>query len=134
QTYTQAVEQHDVVDDVVEVRVRDGFAGQQHHEGPLAVRVDIGRGVAEPLDVVGHAAVPWENASVEIMVAVHQGPGAGGAISLKRRQDICVHRPIRRESKVTTGSDNFIAVTTPEAAVDRLALLYQQAVEALSKS
>ena len=35
---------------------------------------------------------------------------------------------------MSTGSDNFIVVTTPEAAVDRLAELYQQAVDALTGS
>ena len=73
QTHTQAVEQHDVVDDVVEIRVRNRLTRQQHDKGALAVGIDIGRGVAKPLDVVGHAAVPWKNASVETIRPDQQG-------------------------------------------------------------
>ena len=54
QAYTKAVQQHQVVDDVGEVGVLQAVARQHDDEGAVTVRVDIGRGVAKPGDVVVH--------------------------------------------------------------------------------
>jgi len=56
QAHAEAVQQHQVVDDIAEIRVGDTLARQHHDEGAVAVGIDIGRSVAEPIDVVVHGA------------------------------------------------------------------------------
>ncbi len=58
QAHPQAVEQHQVVDDIAEVGVFNAVAGQHDHEGAVAVGIDIGRRVAKPIDVFGHEPEP----------------------------------------------------------------------------
>jgi hypothetical protein len=43
ETHSQAREQGHVVDDVLEVRIRDRLAAQHQHEGAIAVGIDVGR-------------------------------------------------------------------------------------------
>ncbi|MCY1546208.1 hypothetical protein D9M68_821960 [compost metagenome] len=57
QAHAHAVQQHQVVDDIAEVRVSDPLAGQHHHEGAVPVGVDVRSSVAQPVDVVGHGSV-----------------------------------------------------------------------------
>ena len=52
QLYAKALQQGDVVHDVVEILVRNGLARQQHDEHLLAVRVDVAGRVSEPVDVL----------------------------------------------------------------------------------
>ena len=54
QAHTQAVKQHQVVDDIAEVGVVHTIAGQHDHKGAVAVGVDVGRSVTKPIDVFGH--------------------------------------------------------------------------------
>src|SRR5690606_22153986 len=54
QAYAEAMQQHQVVDDIAEIRVGDTVTGQHDHEGAVAVGVDVGRGVAQPVDVFVH--------------------------------------------------------------------------------
>ena len=46
QAHAEAVQQHQVVDDIGEIRVGDPLARQHDHEGAVAMGVDIRRGVA----------------------------------------------------------------------------------------
>jgi hypothetical protein len=48
------VQQHEVVDDVAEVRVLDAIAWKHDDEGAIPVGIDVGRRVAEPINVIGH--------------------------------------------------------------------------------
>ncbi|CAM5620330.1 hypothetical protein SSTU70S_01056 [Stutzerimonas stutzeri] len=54
QTHAEAVQQHQVVDDVGEVGMLQAVARQHDDEGAVAVRIDVRRGVAKPGDVVVH--------------------------------------------------------------------------------
>ncbi|BCS41964.1 hypothetical protein Pta6605_02950 [Pseudomonas amygdali pv. tabaci] len=54
QTHAQAVQQHQVMDDIAEVRVRNAVAGQHDDEGAITVSIDVRRRVAKPVDVFGH--------------------------------------------------------------------------------
>ncbi len=54
QAHAQAVQQHQVVDDIAEVGVVDAVARQHDHKGAVAVGVDVGRSVTKPIDVFGH--------------------------------------------------------------------------------
>ena len=54
QAHAEAVQQHQVVNDIAEIRVGNALARQHHHKGAVAVGIDIGRSVAEPIDVVVH--------------------------------------------------------------------------------
>jgi hypothetical protein len=63
QSHTQAVQQHQVVDDIAEVRVFNAVAGQHDDKGAIAVGVDVGRSVTKPIDVFGHEPGPVINSS-----------------------------------------------------------------------
>jgi len=54
QAHAEAVQQHQVVDDVGEVGMLQAIARQHDDEGAVTVRIDVGRGVAKPGDVVVH--------------------------------------------------------------------------------
>ncbi|BBN61066.1 hypothetical protein KUIN1_02560 [Pseudomonas sp. KUIN-1] len=54
QTHAQAVQQHQIVDDIAEIGVRNAVAGQHDDEGAIAVSIDVRRRVAKPVDVFGH--------------------------------------------------------------------------------
>src|SRR5690606_6047684 len=54
QAYAETVQQNQVMDDIAEIRVGDAVAGQHDHEGAVAVGVDVGRGMAQPVDVFVH--------------------------------------------------------------------------------
>ncbi len=54
QAHAKAVQQHQVVDDVGEIGMLQAVARQHDDEGAVAVRIDVGRGVAKPGDVVVH--------------------------------------------------------------------------------
>ena len=54
QAHAEAVQQHQVVDDIAEVGIGHAFTGQHHHKGAVAVGVDIGGRVTEPVNVVVH--------------------------------------------------------------------------------
>ncbi|MNE20657.1 hypothetical protein D3C80_1137900 [compost metagenome] len=54
QAHAQAVQQHQVVDDIAEVRMLYTITGQHDHKGAVAVGIDVGRSVAKPVDVFGH--------------------------------------------------------------------------------
>ena len=54
QPHAQAVQQHQVVDDIAEVGVVHTVAGQHDYKGAVAVGVDVGRSVTKPIDVFGH--------------------------------------------------------------------------------
>ncbi len=56
QPHAEAVQQYQVVNDVAEIGVFQPIARQHDHEGAFTVRVDVGRGVAKPGDVVVHVA------------------------------------------------------------------------------
>ena len=48
----QAVQQHDILHQMGEIRVLHRFAAKRNDKGLIAVGVDVGRTVAEPFDVV----------------------------------------------------------------------------------
>ncbi|MCY1466816.1 hypothetical protein D9M71_852720 [compost metagenome] len=48
------MQQHQVVDDIAEVRMLYTITGQHDHKGAVAVGIDVGRSVAKPVDVFGH--------------------------------------------------------------------------------
>ena len=50
----QAVQQHQVVDDIAEVRMVHTIAGQHDDKGAVAVGIDIGGRVTKPINVFGH--------------------------------------------------------------------------------
>jgi len=52
QAHPQTVEQGDIVDDIGEIRVQSGLAAERQHEGLAPVRVDVGRAVAKPANVL----------------------------------------------------------------------------------
>ncbi len=54
QAHAQAVQQHQVVDDVAEIRVFHPIAREHDHEGAVAMGIDIRGGMTQPVDVVGH--------------------------------------------------------------------------------
>jgi hypothetical protein len=54
QANAQAVQQHQVMNDVAEVRVLNAVARKHDDEGAIPVGIDIGGRVAEPIDVIGH--------------------------------------------------------------------------------
>jgi hypothetical protein len=54
QAYTEAVQQHQVMNDVAEVGVFNPISGQHDDEGAITVGIDIRRSVAKPIDVFGH--------------------------------------------------------------------------------
>ena len=54
QAHAQAVQQHQVVDDIAEIGVRNAVAGQHDDEGAIAVSIDVRRRMAKPVDVFGH--------------------------------------------------------------------------------
>ncbi|MNZ79039.1 hypothetical protein D3C78_976320 [compost metagenome] len=63
QAHAQAVQQHQVVDDIAEVRVFNAVAGQHDDKGAIAVGVDVRRSVTKPIDVFGHEPGPVINSS-----------------------------------------------------------------------
>jgi hypothetical protein len=54
QTNTQTVQQHEVVNDIAEIGVLNAVARKHDDEGAIPVGIDVGRRVAEPIDVIGH--------------------------------------------------------------------------------
>ncbi|MNP87306.1 hypothetical protein D3C76_1881110 [compost metagenome] len=48
------MQQHQVVDDIAEVRMLDAVAGQHDDKGAIAVSVDVRGSVTKPVDVFGH--------------------------------------------------------------------------------
>jgi hypothetical protein len=54
QPHAQAVQQHQVVDDIAEVGVRHTIAGEHDDKGAIAVGIDVGRRVTKPVNVIGH--------------------------------------------------------------------------------
>ena len=54
QAHAQAVQQHQVMDDIAEVGVLHTVAGQHDDKGAVAVGIDVGRSVTKPIDVFGH--------------------------------------------------------------------------------
>jgi hypothetical protein len=63
QTHAEAVQQHQVVDDIAEVRMLHAVARQHDDEGAIAVGIDVRRSVAKPIDVFGHEPGPVINSS-----------------------------------------------------------------------
>src|SRR5690554_208538 len=117
QAHPQAVQQHQVVDDVAEVDMFDGVPRQHDHEGTLAVRVDVGRGIAKPADVVVHEAGPVEWGVIRWTVAGSSARSAGAAAARSARcapgpgtRPAGGHRRCRRGR--APGSDNRAAEDT----------------------
>ena len=54
QTHTQTVQQHQVVDDIAKVGVRYTVAGEHDDKGAVAVGIDVGRRVTQPVNVIVH--------------------------------------------------------------------------------
>ena len=54
QTHAQAVQQHQVVDDIAKVGVRHAVAGEHDDKGAVAVGIDVGRCVTKPVNVIVH--------------------------------------------------------------------------------
>lgn len=54
QAHAKAVQQDQVVDDIAEIRVFNAVPRKHDHEGAVAVGVDVGGSMAQPVDVVGH--------------------------------------------------------------------------------
>ena len=52
QTHAEAVQERDVVNDILEVLVRDRAAAEHEHERAAAVSVDVRRSAAKPLGVL----------------------------------------------------------------------------------
>jgi hypothetical protein len=48
------VQQHQVMNDIAEIRVFNPVARKHNDKGAITVGIDIGRRVAEPIDVIGH--------------------------------------------------------------------------------
>lgn len=54
QAHAKAVQQHQVMDDVAEIRVFHPIARKHDHEGAVAMGIDVRGGMTQPVDVVGH--------------------------------------------------------------------------------
>jgi len=54
QAHAQAVQQHQVVDDIAEIRVFHPIAREHDHKGAVAMGIDIGGCMTQPVDVIGH--------------------------------------------------------------------------------
>ncbi|MNZ16040.1 hypothetical protein D3C78_330020 [compost metagenome] len=54
QAHAQAVQQHQVMDDIAEIRVFHPIAGEHDHKGAVAMSIDVRGGMTQPVDVIGH--------------------------------------------------------------------------------
>jgi hypothetical protein len=57
------VQQHQVVDDIAEVRMLHPIAWEHDDERAIAVGIDVRRSVTKPINVVGHEPGPVINSS-----------------------------------------------------------------------
>src|SRR5471030_1752991 len=77
QSHAEAVQQHQVVDDIAEVRMLHTVAGQHDDERAIAVGIDVRRRVTKPINVVGHEPGPVINSSQK-MGETQNAQRAGG--------------------------------------------------------
>ncbi len=54
QAHPEAVQQHEVVDDIAEVGVLDPVPRKHDHESAVPVGIDVRRSMTQPIDVFGH--------------------------------------------------------------------------------
>ena len=54
QSHAQAVQQHQVVNDVAKVGVGHAVAGEHDDKGAVAVGIDVRRRVTQPINVIVH--------------------------------------------------------------------------------
>ena len=52
ETHAEAIKQGNIVDDVTEIVMLEGFAGEHQYKGFSPMLIDVRRGVAKPFDVI----------------------------------------------------------------------------------